>query len=187
MAAYVTAVALAGVLGLHQASLASSPAGVGRGEIAQLLTSGLAVTGSWLPAALILAGSGLLAARAAGARRALLAALIAHVGGTLLPYAALALVRVHSPGAWDGDWHAEDYGVSLVVGAWLALAAVRAPNRTAGLATALLALALARPGLSLTGLEHTCALALGAGFGVSGSRLRPRRRPMSRAPAPQSR
>jgi hypothetical protein len=164
--AYVGAVVLAGALGVHQTSLASSPAGVRDGEITQLLTSGFAVAGSWLPAALILAGSGLLAARAAGAQRAVLAALVAHVGGTLLPYAALALVRIHSPYAWEGEWYAEDYGVSLVFGAWLALAAVRAPNRATGLATALFALALARPALTLTGVEHACALAIGAGFGI---------------------
>jgi hypothetical protein len=180
MATYVAAVALAGALGVHPASLASSPAGVGRGEIAQLLISGLPVAVSWLPAALILAGSGLLAARAAGPQRAVLGALVAHVGGTLLPYAALALARIHSPHAWEGDWHATNYGVSLVFGAWLALAAVRTPNRATGLAMALSALALARPGLPLTGLEHACALALGAAFGLTWS---PRRLPRSRVPA----
>ena len=86
-----------------------------------------------------------------GHRPPLLAGLLAHVAGTLLPYAALALVRVHTPHAWQGDWDAPDYGVSLVFGAWLALAAVRAPNRATGLATAFFALALARPGLTLTG------------------------------------
>jgi hypothetical protein len=184
MVAYVAAVALGGALGVDGESLASSPAGVGRGDVAQLFTSGLAVAGSWLPATLILAGSGLLAARGAGPQRAALAALAAHLGGTLLPYAALALVRDHSPHAWEGAWHAPDYGVSLVFGAWLALAAMRAPNRVAAVATALVALALATPGLTLTGAEHACALAAGAAFGVKWSA---RRRPRSHVPAPLSR
>ena len=166
MAAYVAAVALAGFRNVDADALASSPAGVGRGEVAQLLTSALPVAGPWLSATLILAGSGILAARAARPRNAALAGLLAQVAGTLLPYAALALVRVHTPHAWQGDWDAPDYGVSLVFGAWLALAAVRAPNLATGLATAFLALALARPGLTLTGAEHGCALAIGAACGL---------------------
>jgi hypothetical protein len=180
MVAYVAAVALAGAFGVDAGSLASSPAGVGRGEVVQLLTSGLPVAGPWLPATLILAASGLLAARAAGPQCAVPAALAAQLGATLLPYAALALVRIHSPHAWERAWHAPDYGVSLVFGAWLALAAVRAPSRITAVATALFALALARPGSTLTGAEHACALVVGAAFGVrwSASRL-----PRSRAPA----
>jgi hypothetical protein len=184
MAAYVSAVALAGIAGVHAYPLASSPAGVGRGEISELLTSGLPVAGQWWPATLLLAGSGLLAARAAGPQRAIIAGLLAHVLGTLIPYAALALVRVHTPHAWQGDWSAPDYGVSLVFGAWLALAAVRAPNRATGLATGLFALALARPGMTLTGAEHGCALAIGAACGLTRTRTR---RPRSRARALPSR
>jgi hypothetical protein len=162
MTAYVAAVALTGALHVHVDPLASSPAGVSRGEIAELLTSALAVSGPWLPAVLLLAGSGLLAARGAGPRLAVVAGLLAHLAGTLIPYAALALVRLHAPHAWNADWDAPDYGVSLVFGAWLALAAVRAPSRATGIAIGLLALALARPGLTLTGAEHGCALAIGA-------------------------
>jgi hypothetical protein len=172
MSTYVAAVALAGALGAEPEPLASSPSGVGRGELVQLLTSGLPVAGAWLPSVLILAGSGLLAWRAVGPQRAALTALAAHLVGTLLPYAALALVRMHSPHAWESAWHAPDYGVSLVFGSWLALAAVRAPNRLAALATGLAALALARPGATLTGLEHACALAIGAASGLC---LSPRR------------
>jgi len=91
---------------------------------------------------------------------------------------------VHTPHAWQADWDAPDYGVSLVFGAWLALAAVRAPNRATGLATAFFALALARPGLTLTGAEHGCALAIGAAFGLT---RRPSRRPRFRARALPSR
>jgi hypothetical protein len=112
---------------------------VSRGEIAEFLTSALPVSGPWVPALVVLAGSGLLAARAAGPQRAVTAAVLAHLAGTLVPYAALALARVLSPHAWDSDWHAPDYGVSLVLGAWLALAAVRAPNRVTAIATGLLA------------------------------------------------
>jgi hypothetical protein len=184
MAAYVTAVALAGILGAHARPLASSPAGVGRGELTQLLTSALPISGQWWPATLLLAGSGLLAARSAGPGRAVVAALAAHLAGTLIPYGALALVRLHAPHAWDGDWRAPDYGVSLVFGAWFALAAVRAPNRATGIATGLLALALARPGMTLTGAEHGCALAIGAACGVRWTRSR---RPRSLARARLSR
>jgi hypothetical protein len=183
MAAYVVAVALTGVLGAHVRPLASSPAGVGRGEILRLLTSALPVAGHWLPATLLLAGSGLLAARAAGPQRALATGLLAHLAGTLIPYAALALARLHTPHAWENEWNEPDYGVSLVFGAWLALAAVRAPNRTTGIATGLLALALARPGLSLTGAEHTCALAIGAACGIRWRGGSGSRRPTSRARA----
>lgn len=184
MAAYVAAVALAGVLDVDAFPLASSPAGLGRGEIAELLTSALPVSGPWLPATLLLAGSGLLAARCAGPRLAVVAGLLAHLAGTLVPYAALALVRLRAPHAWDADWLAPDYGVSLVFGAWLALAAVRAPSRLTGIATGLLALALARPGLTLTGAEHGCALAIGAACGVRRSWSRP---PRSRVRVPLSR
>jgi hypothetical protein len=178
MAGYVAAVALAGLLDVDPLPLASSPAGVGRAEIAELLTSALPVAGPSLPATLLLAGSGLLAARVAGPRLAVIAGLLGHLAGTLVPYAALALVRVHAPDAWNADWDAPDYGVSLVFGAWLALAAVRAPSRVTGIATGLLALALARPGLTLTGAEHGCALAIGAACGLTRSWSRP---PRSRA------
>jgi hypothetical protein len=187
MAAYVAAVALAGMLDVDAYPLASSPAGVGRGEIAQVLTSALPVSGPWPPALLLLAGSGLLAARAAGPQRAVAAGLLAHLAGTLIPYAALALARLHTPHAWDGDWHTPDYGVSLVFGAWFALAAVRAPSRATAIATGLLALALARPGMTLTGAEHGCALAIGAACGVRGVRKPLSRLPRSRAPVPLSR
>jgi hypothetical protein len=183
MAAYVVAVALAGIDNVHADALASSPAGLGRGEITQLLTSALPVAGPWLPATLLLAGSGLLAARAAGPPLALIAGLLAHLAGTLIPYAALALVRVHTAHAWEGDWDAPDYGVSLVFGAWLALAAVRAPNRATGIATGLLAFALARPGMTLTGAEHGCALALGATCGVRRPASRPPRSPARALPS----
>jgi hypothetical protein len=175
MAAYVGAVGLAGLLDVDALPLASSPAGVGRGEIAELLTSALPVAGPSLPATLLLAGSGLLAARVAGPRLAVIAGLLGHLAGTLVPYAALALLRVHAPHAWNADWDAPDYGVSLVFGAWLALAAVRAPSRLTGIATGLLALALARPGLTLTGAEHGCALAIGAACGLTRSWSRPPR------------
>jgi hypothetical protein len=178
MAAYVTAVALAGALHVHVDPLASSPAGVGRGEVAELLTSALTVSGPSLPAVLLLTGSGLLAARAAGPKLAVIAGLLAHLAGTLIPYAALALVRLQAPHAWNADWDAPDYGVSLVFGAWLAVAAVRAPNRATGIAIGLLALALARPGLTLTGAEHACALAIGAACSLSSERIfRPPRSP----------
>jgi hypothetical protein len=184
MAAYVAAVALAGVLDVDADPLASSPAGMGRGELAQFLTSALPVSGPWLPALLLLAGSGLLAARAAGPGRAAAAGLLAHLAGTLVPYAGLALARVYTPHAWDGDWHAPDYGISLVFGAWLALAAVRAPSRVVAVATGLLAVALARPGMTLTGAEHGCALAIGAACGLK----RPLSLlPRSRVPVPLSR
>ena len=184
MAGYVAAVALAGLLDVDPLPLASSPAGVGRGEIAELLTSALPVAGPSLPATLLLAGSGLLAARGAGPRLTVIAGLLAHMAGTLIPYAALALVRLRTPHAWDAEWRAPDYGVSLVFGAWLALAAVRAPSRLTGIATGLLALALARPGLTLTGAEHGCALAIGAACGV---RYSPSRPPRSRVRVPLSR
>ena len=126
-AAYVAAVALAGILGVHADALAPRPpvSAVARSGAADQRVAGL---GPMAVATLILAGSGLLAARTAGARTAAVAGLFAHVAGTLLPYAALALVRVHTPHAWQADWDAPDYGVSLVFGAWLALAAVRLPT-----------------------------------------------------------
>lgn len=184
MAAYVAAVALAGILGARRARLASSPAGVGRGHLVELLTSGLPVSGPWLPATLVLAGSGLLAARAAGPQVAVVAALLAHVGGTLIAYALLALARVHSPLFWQGSWHAPDYGVSLVFAAWLAVAAVRAPNRVTGLGILLVGFALARPMMTLTGLEHACAFAIGALVALSAT---PRPQSTSRARALLSR
>lgn len=184
MAAYVGAVALIGLLGADVRPLASSPAGVGRGQLVQLLSSGLPVSGPWLPPALLLAGAGMLAARAAGPTRAAATGLLAHVAGTLIPYAALALVRVHSPHAWQAEWNAPDFGVSLVFGSWLALTAVRDRNRTSGIALGLLALALARPGESLAGAEHACALLIGAACGLKGPAPR---RPTSRVRALQSR
>jgi hypothetical protein len=90
MSTYVAAVIVAGALGADPEPLASSPAGVGRGEFLELLTSGLPVAGARLPSVLILAA----------------------------------------------------------------------------LATGLAALALARPGATLTGLEHACALAIGAASGL---------------------
>jgi hypothetical protein len=173
MTAYVGAVALTGLLDAHARPLASSPAGVERGELIQLLTSALPVAGPWLPPTLLLAGAGILAARSAGPKLAAATGLLAHLAGTLIPYAALALVRIHSPHAWQEEWNAPDFGVSLVFGAWLALAAVRDVHRATGVALGLLALALARPGQSLAGAEHACALLIGAACGLS----RPARRP----------
>ena len=58
---------------------------------------------SWLPSVLILAPPGCSQHCAVGPQRAVLTALAAHLVGTLLPDAALALVRT-TRAAWDAAW-----------------------------------------------------------------------------------
>ena len=167
--ATVAAIAVARGLGgaPHAGLLASSPAGVVRGELWQLFTSGLVVSGpvgAELPAAAAIAA---LAVRRLGARTFWFAAALGHVGATLLAYVGVGVVWLAARADVDGVVDAPDYGISCVslaaVGA-LVGEAMRARRESVGLAAVaagLVVLAVLGLGSGLAGIEHVLAFTLG--------------------------
>ena len=157
VAYFATVVAIAVARGLggapHAGLLASSPAGVVRGELWQLFTSGLVVSGpvgAELPAAAAIAA---LAVRRLGARTFWFAAALGHVGATLLAYVGVGVVWLAARADVDGVVDAPDYGISCVslaaVGA-LVGEAMRARRESVGLA----AVAAGHPGLAGQGHRY---------------------------------
>lgn len=167
--AAVAAIAVARGLGgaPHAGLLASSPAGVVRGELWKLFTSGLVVSGpvgAELPAAAAIAA---LAVRRLGARTFWVAAVLGHVGATLLAYVGVGVVWLAARADVDGVVDVPDYGISCVslaaVGA-LVGEAMRARRESVGLAAVaagIAVLAVLGFGSGLAGIEHVLAFTLG--------------------------
>jgi hypothetical protein len=109
---YLAALAVINLdLGIHGASLASSPAGVARGALVPLLSSALVIDGPPWPQLALLAIVLFVALPIIGARRLVSAALAAHVGATVLAYTALGLVGIVSASVVRPVVHAPDYGM----------------------------------------------------------------------------
>jgi hypothetical protein len=123
----------------------------------------------------VLVLTGVLAWRAVGPARMVAAAVVGHVGATLVAYAGLGLLRAVDPHAGSGVLDAPDYGVSCVFAAWLGVSAARGQSRLArtGAAAAIGVLAI---GGDLAAFEHLLAAVAGYVVARPPALRRPRRR-----------
>lgn len=201
-------------LGITQRALVSalafSPADLVSGKVWLLPLSGVVVDGETWAQLAVLAEAAVVLVLMAGARTFWRAAIVAHVGSTLIAYAVLAAVAVVAPSATGDLFRDPDYGVSCIwagsVGALAVVAARRYASRRAKVAVAaavstplvvLLTAGVVTPAgtLDLATVEHLFAFVLGALAGRmtttdrhrSGTR-QPlgRRRPRVRAALPAS-
>ena len=162
--AAVLAVALTRALTGHPSlsSLALTPDRLASGQVWLLLTSALIVSGPVLPQLAALVATLLVAQRRLGAAFVCVLMLVAHVGATLLAYAALAVFTGDADGAHNRSL---DYGVSAVwlgaLGGLMAAALPAARRRTIAAAALVLIAAVAFFPL-LAATEHGFAFALGA-------------------------
>jgi hypothetical protein len=178
--ALAVVVALLPELGLSKQSLvdamAFSPADLVSGKLWLLPLSGLIVAGrSWTQLA-ALAEVAIALVVLAGARTFWRAAILGHVGSTLVAYAVLGVLALTVPSSVAGPFHAPDYGVSCIwagsLGALAVVGARRCSSRTAkvwvaaGLSAPLVVIlssgfVTAAGTVNLANLEHLFAFVLG--------------------------
>jgi hypothetical protein len=186
----VTGVTHAALVG----TLAFSPSDLLAGKIWLLPLSGIVVDGATWAQLAILAEVAVVLVALAGARTFWRAALLGHVGSTLIAYALLGIVNVADPSATGDLFRDPDYGVSCIwAGSLGALAVVAAGRCTRRPVKILVAAAISAPlfvadgagivtaagTIDLAALEHVLAFGLGAVAGVAAVR---RRRPAVREP-----
>jgi hypothetical protein len=174
----VTGIAIARHEGLSVSvrDLASSPSGVLSGRVWRLLTSALVVSGPPLPQLLQMAAVVVVALVLAGPALFWRAALVGHVGATLVAYAAVGILWLVARADVDDVVQAPDYGISCVwVGVLGALVAValrrsrRAAARLAAMAGVIGFVAAAGVSDDLAGWEHVIAFVLGCAVGYRGA------------------
>ena len=162
----------------HPAVLAVSPAQLARGEVWRLATSALPVSRF---AFLEIAGAVTaiaLAVRAFGLGVFAIAAVLGHVGSTLVAYAGVGVMWLADPHWIGGLVEDADYGISAVWFAALGLLAVALGARRRALGVALfggcVAVSFALLELSdwLAFAEHVLSLCFGAATGVVAMRRR---------------
>ena len=183
LSAFVLAVS--GLTGAERAGLiplgavAASPHRFAQGKYWLLFTNALFADRPTALSLFALALFGAVALAVCGSRVLWMAALVGHVGATLVVYYSIALVRIGHPNAFHSALSVQDIGVSAICAAWLgAVAAVawRRSGRNGRLATVL---ACAGIGLiawmvrtDLTVLDADHAVAFVVGIGIAGARLR---------------
>jgi hypothetical protein len=142
--ALAVAVALLPAVGVTQQSLvgamAFSPADLVSGKLWLLPLSGVIVDGATWSQLAMLAEVAVALVVLEGARTFWRAAILAHVGSTVIAYAVLGVLAVTAPSTIGDLFRDPDYGVSCVwagcVGALAVVAARRCSNRPAKLAVA---------------------------------------------------
>ncbi len=117
--AYLVVVAAVTVLGYSLGpsvvhALASTPDDVASARLWSLLTSGLLADGPLVPQIAATAVLGVLAIRLAGGRVFWVAAILAHILGTLLVYAGVWIADAQNPSAVAALTGEADFGISLV-------------------------------------------------------------------------
>jgi peptidoglycan/LPS O-acetylase OafA/YrhL len=159
------------------AALAFSPSDLVSGKLWLLPLSGVVVDGETWTQLAVLAETAVVLVVMAGARTFWRAAVLAHVGSTLVAYAVLAVLAVVAPSATGDLFRDPDYGVSCIwagaVGALAVVSARRCASRPARVAVAaavsaplvvLLTAGAVTPAgtLNLATVEHLFAFLLGA-------------------------
>lgn len=187
----VTAASRLGVL--VPRDLAATPTTVGNGELWRILASALVADE---PLGISLVSFGVIAGvclAACGWRVFWVAALVGHVGSTLVIYGLIVAARIVHPGAFEHSLATPDYGVSAMQGAWVGATAAVAwlatkgrPGARTSVAVGVLVLALIgwrlHPDPSVITLEHPVAFLLGVGV-LLAARYLATRRPSRPAPA----
>ena len=178
------------------ATLAFSPSDLLAGKIWLLPLSGIVVDGAtWVQLA-VLAEAAVVLVAMAGARTFWRAALLAHVGSTLIAYAVLGILNVADPSATGDLLRDPDYGVSCIwagsLGALAVVAARRCTRRSAKVAVVAAisaplfvvdstGIVTAAGTLDLAAVEHVLAFLLGA---LAGRAAVTKGRTVARAPLP---
>lgn len=193
-----TCAALAGAV--SAGTLAATPSRVAEGRLWLLMSSAFVAD---RPVAVCLAsfvGFALVALAVCGGGAFWLAAVLGHVGSTLLVYVLVAFARLVEPGTHHRLLDTPDFGVSAIQAAWLGAVAAALWERSAGRRSLHVAIALGcgvvgliawrvRPDLTLLDLDHPFAFAIGIGVvalrlparveaalrGLAAHRPRPRR------------
>jgi hypothetical protein len=155
--------------------LASSPAGVARGRVWSLVTSGLLVTRDPIVQLVAAALLTVAAVQALGPATFWLAAAAGHLGSALLAYAGIGLLWLLGPADVDSVADAPDFGISCVVigvlGALTVAASGRLPGARRALAVAAaVAIWTAIPPFGLSAVEHALAFAFGAAVTAAAAR-----------------
>jgi hypothetical protein len=157
---------------LKSGVVSASPQLVGAGQLWRLVTNGLLVCRPVILSLVSFAIFALVAAAICGGRVFVFAALLGHIGSTLLAYLVLDLVRLTAPGTDNGLVHQTDYGVSAVQAALLGavattlwLAHVRGLRGRLAIVLACCVIGViawqARPDLTLLDTDHGFAFAIG--------------------------
>jgi hypothetical protein len=156
------------------ADLASSPASLAAGKVWLLFTSGFVVVGPPLPQVATIALLAVLVIRFRGSRTFWGAALLGHVGSTLVVYAVVGLLWWADAGLVHDVIAAPDYGISCIwsaglgavaAGAWLGEVGRRRPwsgKAVAAAAVLVLAAVSVVSDDEIARAEHIVAFALGA-------------------------
>jgi hypothetical protein len=191
--------AVCGLTGAQRAGLipleavAASPHKIAQGKFWLLFTSGLFADRPTVLSLFALALFGAVTLAVCGSRVLWSAALVGHVGATLLVYYSIALVRIGHPNAFHSALSVQDIGISALCAAWLgtvAAVAWRHSERNGRLATVFACVGigliawLVRTDLTVLDADHGVAFVVG--IGIAGARLRlphPRRAPTSRTAA----
>lgn len=161
----VTAVTRAGVVPLR--SLAATPESLADNRAWLLATSAVLADRPAVASILGFLVVGLVAVRLCGTRTAWVAAVGGHVLSALIVYAALGLVRLTEPSAFDHVLRLPDYGTSAVIAAWIGAIATGVWTRGRRVPAAALVVASAALGwyfkgsLTVLDIEHAVALAVG--------------------------
>jgi hypothetical protein len=172
----LTAAQRAGLIPLD--AIASSPHMFAKGKYWLLFTNGLVADRPTVPSLFALVLFGLIALAVCGPRLLWTAALLGHVGATVIVYESLALWRLSHPNAFSGALTVHDFGLSAICAAWLGAAAALGSARVGAGGRVAIAAVCALVGLvawlvaiRLTVLDVDHGVAFLIGLGLGGLRL----------------